>query len=682
MQTGSAECVLILTIHHIVADAWSMSVLFRDLNEIYSALANDGRHSLAELPIQYADYAVWQRQPPDTGALDASLAYWRSQLAALPTLQLPTDRPRATVMSHRGRTLHFAICGELAARLLRFARARALTPFTVLLAALGVVMQRNCAQDDIVIGVPVAGRDRIELENLIGFLVNMLVLRLDLGREPSFLELAARVQRTLQEGLAHQSVPFERLVEELRPARDLSRNPLFQVSAQYLVAPLELERSRASGATVLDVQRGASNFDLSFDFWPEGEGLAGRVDYSTDLFDESTVKRWIAQLQHVIAQALDEPERSIEALDLLSAEERQRLLVTSTGKVTAYPRHSTLAQRFAEIVKHHSESIAIAGHGVSWSYAELDRRSAAFASHLKLLGAKTGGFIGVALPRGPVQVAAVLGIIRLGCAYVGLDPRWPTARRRHCLHTAQVRLVVCDEQDAALFADPGITAVCGRDVLETPTEAAPFAEVSPLAPAYVAFTSGSSGEPKAVVVPHRAVLRLVCDNPDIVVQPQDRMLLYAPLAFDASTLEIWATMLNGACLCVAPAGTLGLEELAAFLDEGHISMAWLTAGLFHQLAATHPDSLARIRRLFSGGDVLGCDAIRRVLTRGDKHCVVNGYGPHREHHVHLLVRDALAGRGPFVGSHRPSLCEWIRARARFSRSPGARGHQRRTTRRR
>jgi len=628
LQTAGNECVLILTVHHIVADAWSMSVLFRDLNEIYAAIAEGRRHSLVELPIQYADYSVWQHQPADSGSWNASLAYWRKRLAGLSTLELPTDRPRAPVISHRGRTLHFTIDATLAAGIFRFARARALTPFNVLLAALAVVLQRNCAQDEVVVGVPVAGRDRIELENLIGFLVNMLVLRLDLGGEPSFNDLAARVQRTLQEALAHQAIPFDRLVEELRPARDLSRNPLFQVSAQYLVSPMEAERGRISSATVLDIQRGASNFDLSFDFWPEEAALGGRVDYSTDLFDETTVNRWIGQMLLVLEQTIQDPVRSIETLNILSEKDRAHLLEASVGARTSYPRESTLARRFSEMARLHSDALALTGHGVSWSYAELDRRSAAIAGHLGARGARPGGFIGVALSRSPEQVAAILGILRFGSAYVALDPAWPAARLLHCLRIAQIGAVICDEQHAARFAELGVDALHGAEALEIPSQVVEPATTSPLSPAYVAFTSGSTGVPKAVVVPHRAVLRLACDNPDIPVHAQDRFMVYAPLAFDASTLEIWGALLNGACLCLAPAGTLGLDELADWMDIERVSFAWMTAGLFHQLAESRPGSLARVPRLYAGGDVLGVNAIRRVLSEGSAaHCVLNGYGP-------------------------------------------------------
>jgi amino acid adenylation domain-containing protein len=628
LQTGSTECVLMLTIHHIVADAWSMTVLFHDLNQIYTAHVTGCRHSLVALPIQYADYTIWQRQPADVAMLDASIAYWRKQLADLPTLELPTDRARGAVGSHCGRTLRFGFDPALASRLFKFARVHALTPYTVLLTGLALVLQRNSGQDEVVIGAPVAGRDRLELESLIGFFVNMLVLRLDLSGEPSFADLVARIQRTLQEGLAHQSVPFERLVEELRPARDLSRNPLFQVTAQYLVVPLVSGRAQGIGATVLDIQRGASNFDLSFDFWPEGEGLAGRVDYSTYLFDEATVQRWVEQMLRILERALAQPGISIEKLELLSAEERARLLNASMGPVTPYPRNSTLAHCFAEIVRLNPDALAVTGHGVSWTYAELSQRSAFFAESLIQRGARVGQFIGVALPRGPDQVAAIVGILRLGCAYVALDACWPRSRLSHCLRTAQVVNVVCSGEHVPRFAELGVDTLCCADVHESPANSRRIVPASPLTPAYVAFTSGSTGEPKAVVVPHRAVLRLVSNNSYIALQPHDRMLVYAPLAFDASTLEVWGTLCNGACMCVAPPGPLGLDELAQWMDSERISAAWFTAGLFHQLAASHPASLARVRRLYAGGDTLGADAVRRVLSVGDEpHCVLNGYGP-------------------------------------------------------
>jgi amino acid adenylation domain-containing protein len=640
LRVGAVESVLMLTVHHIVADAWSMSVLLRDLTELYGATATGRPPALPELPIQYADYATWQRHPTDTSQIDASLAYWRKQLAGVSALDLPVDRPRPAAASHRGRTLHFTFDDVLSHAVLRVARTQSMTPFAVLLAALAIVLQRNAGQDEIVVGAPVAGRERAELEGLIGFFVNTLVLRLDLSGEPSFAILAARVQRTLQAALEQQSVPFERLVEELRPPRDLSRNPFFQVSAQYLAAPLAAGTMQGPAAKVLDVQRGAANFDLSFDFWRSGDCLMGRVDYATDLFGELTVQRWLGQLQRVLAQAVARPDASIEACDLLSEQERRQILVEWAGASHPYPRESTIVEQLATIARRNPDAPAVRAPGCQWSYTELHARAEQYARHLAGHGARAGDFIGLALARGPEQVVAVIGILRIGATYVALDPEWPAERLALCIRAAGIERVVCSVEQDARFADLGVERLHDADprraverfhdedrnpASERVTIAVP---TDPLAPAYVAFTSGSTGEPKGVIVPHRAVLRLVCGNPDVPLSADDSMLVYAPITFDASTLELWGALCNGACLSIPPPGPLGLDEISRWIDREHITVAWLTAGLFHQLAAAHPTVLARVRRLYSGGDVLGGDAVRRVLAAGDgRACVLNGYGP-------------------------------------------------------
>lgn len=624
---AAAESVLMLTIHHIVADAWSMGVLLREITALYEAAALSCLPALPELPIQYADYAVWQRHVQDVAGADAGLAYWCRQLADMPTLGLPTDRPHLPMASHRGHTLHWALPAELSQRALQFAQRHSLTPYIVLLAALSIVLQRQAAQDEVVVGVPVAGRDRPELEGLIGFFVNTLVLRIGLGGEPCFLVLAQRVQQALQQALAHATVPFERLVEALKPPRDLSRNPLFQVSVQYLAAPGVANPARGA-ATVLEVQRGAANFDLSFDFWLSAGQLQGRVDYATDLFDKETVQRMADQVARVLSQALANPQASIEGLDLLSAAERAQLLGDWAGAAAHYPRDSNLAEQWAAVVRQRPQAPAVSAPGAQWTYVMLDARANSYAVALAERGAGPGQCIGIAMARGPEQVAALLGIVQLGAAYVALEPGWPASRLARCIDAAGVAQVLCDDSDTAGWAPPSVRALRPSELPAASVAALPPTPIDPLAPAYVAFTSGSTGVPKGVMVPHRAVLRLACDNPQVPLVDSDRMLVFAPLAFDASTLEIWAPLLRGACLSIPPAGPLGLDELARWIEHERITVAWLTAGLFHQLAGTHVHALARIERLYAGGDVLGSDAVQRVLRAGGGRTrVFNGYGP-------------------------------------------------------
>lgn len=626
VQVGGGEGVLMLTIHHIVADAWSMSILLREITALYGQAAGGPSAALPELPIQYADYAVWQ-QGEGGRDFDRALAYWRNQLRDLPTLELPVDRPRTAVASHRGRTLYFGLDAVASAGVIGFAQQRSLTIYVVLLAALAVVLQRNSGQDDVVVGAPVAGRDRPELEGLIGFFVNTLVLRLDLSGEPGFEALAQRVQNVLRDALAHQELPFERLVQAQCQERDLSRNPLFQVSVQYLASPGLAATGGGPSATLLEVQRGAVNFDLSFDFWRAGDRIEGRVDYATDLFDAASVERWVAQWRRVLDQGLAQPLRSIEAVELLGVDERALILGPWGRADFGYPRDSHIAALWSQVVGRCGDAPALRAAGQVWTYARLDTESRRVAGALAARGVGHGEAVGLALPRGALQVAALIAVLRLGAVYVALDTAWPDSRIDHCLQAAAIRCVVSDLAGASAWTKRGVDVLAADDLPPAPA-LLPAAAIDPLDPAYVAFTSGSSGMPKGVVVPHRAVLRLVCGNPHVPLAPHDTMLVYAPLAFDASTLEIWGPLLQGGCLSLPPPRPLGLDELARWIEAEGVSAAWLTAGLFHQLAAAHPAVLARIRRLYCGGDVLSGDALRAVLACGDgANLVCNGYGP-------------------------------------------------------
>ncbi len=633
LRLGASDGVLMLTIHHIVADAWSMGVLLREITALYGQAAGGPPAALPELSIQYADYAVWQ-QGEGARAFDGALAYWQGQLRDLPTLELPTDRPRPAMASHRGRTLHFGLDEATSAQLTEFAQQRSLTIYVVLLAALAVVLQRNAGQDEVIFGAPVAGRDRPELEGLIGFFVNTLVLRLNLAGEPGFEGLAQRVQKVLHDALAHQELPFERLVQAQCQERDLSRNPLFQVSAQYLATPGLAHVASAAGApsaSLLEVQRGACNFDLSFDFWRTEGRIEGRVDYATDLFDAATIERWLAQWRRVLQQGLAQPLRSIEAIDLLGADERALILGPWGGADLAdfdYPRDGHIAAVWSQVAARCANAAALRADGQVWSYARLDAESRRVAGALAAHGVQHGDAVGIALPRGALQIAALIGVLRLGAAYVALDAAWPDARLIHCLQVAALNCVVCHAADAPAWEARGADAVAADDPQAPLPALLPAVAVQALDAAYVAFTSGSTGLPKAVVVPHRAVLRLVCGNPRVPLMPGHTMLGYAPLAFDASTFEIWGCLLQGGCLSLPPPRPLGLDELASWIEQERISAAWLTAGLFHQLAAAHPALLARIGHLYSGGDVLSADALRSVLAHGNgSQLLCNAYGP-------------------------------------------------------
>ncbi len=619
VRLPQTRSVLMVTIHHIIADAWSMGVIFRDLWELYSAVIERRPPKLPDLPIQYADFGAWQRQRLKGEVLEQLLAYWRRQLDNLPAFELCTDFPRPVISTHRGRTHNFRFSDGLSSGVLALARAAGATPYMALLAIFVELLHRYSGENDIVIGAPVAGRERAELENLIGFFVNSLVLKLDRSGDPTFLELLDRVRAVTVEALAHQELPFERLVEEIKPDRNLSQNPLFQVTFQFLAAPTD--KTGRSDA-LLDVQRGSANFDLGFDLWLNGGRIEGRIDYATDLYRGDTIERMLGHFIRLAEQAVAQPRARAGSFDMLTAQERTTVLDVWRGVTSSYPRDKTIHALFLEQATRTPCQPAVTAADGELSYEELELRSRCVAGALTSRGVRRGDRVGLRLPRGIMQVVGMLGILRAGAAYVALDSELPSRRLGQFVADAGLRTILADTDRQEC---EGVEWI---DVVAAAAESANVPLCSDTSAddlAYVAYTSGSTGVPKGVAARHRGVVRLVCDPGVGSFGPSDAMLAYAPLAFDASTLEIWAMLLNGGRVFMAPPQPLGPDELAEFLDRHAITCAWLTAGLFHQVSAVRPDSLARIRQLYAGGDVLQPAAVKRVVDLGG--AVTNGYGP-------------------------------------------------------
>jgi amino acid adenylation domain-containing protein len=611
--------VLMVTIHHIIADAWSMGIIFREIWELYCAAIERRPPNLVELPIQYADFAVWQRDRLKGEKLERLLAYWRRKLDDLPTLELPTDFPRPAVASHNGRTYAFRFSESLSSGVLALGRSAGVTPYMTLLAVFTELLHRYTGQTDIVVGAPVAGRERAELENVVGFFVNSLVLRLDRSGDPSFLALLERVRAATVEALAHQELPFERLVEEIRPGRNLSHNPLFQVTFQFLATPAG---TASRSDVLLDVQRGSANFDLGVDLWLNGDRIEGRIDYATDLYGADTIERMLGHFICLAEQAVALPEASARAFDMLTAGERAIILDVWRGSTSSYPRDKTIHELFAEQTAKAPQRTAVVAEDGMLTYGELSELSQRAAHALAAKGVRRGDRVGLELPRGLMQVVGMLGILRVGAAYVALDPELPSMRRALLVADGRLRAILGSRPDGDVVGPELI------DIADAASEAADAplrAEGSANDLAYVAYTSGSTGEPKGVMACHRGVVRLVRDSDIGSFGPSDSMMAYAPLPFDASTLEIWAMLLNGGRVVMPGPRPLGPEELAEFLDRHAVTCAWLTAGLFHQVSAVRPDSLARVRQLYAGGDVIRSSAVKRVLDLGGT--VINGYGP-------------------------------------------------------
>ncbi len=628
--------ILLVTLHHLVSDGWSMGVLIREVTAFYRAAVERAPAPLPPLSIQYADFAVWQRGWLQGENLDRPLAYWRRQLAGAPTvLDLPADRPRPQVQSFLGARQALAIPGELTDALDALARAEGTTIFAALLAAFQALLHRWSGYEDLVVGTPIANRRRAEAQGLIGFFVNTLAIRSDASGRPGFRELLRRTREAMVGAQTHQELPLEKLVEELRPERTASHAPLFQVVFAFQNVPLPRLALPEVEMELLRVDPGTAMFDLTLDLEQTPDGLHGWIEHSTDLFDSSTIARLASHFHNLLAAVFRDPDTLVWTMPLLGEGERQQLLVEWNDRAAAVPR-ATIHRLFEEQVRLRAGSLAVEDGSARLSYGELNRRANRLARHLRARGVGPEVPVAFCLERSIDAVVTILAILKAGGAYVPLDPTHPAERLAAHLEDTGAGAVVVNERTVNSL--PERTAVIDLDYdRETIDRQDPnnLADNLPESPepenlAYILYTSGSTGRPKGVAVTHRNVLRLVRGADYARFGPDEVFLLLAPLAFDASTLELWGPLLNGGRLSVFTGRIPSIEELARSIEARRVTTLWLTAGLFHQLeAAEGPrESLRRVSQLLAGGDVLSPGAVRRVLQGGQGNRVlINGYGP-------------------------------------------------------
>ncbi|MBV8201549.1 MAG: amino acid adenylation domain-containing protein, partial [Acidobacteria bacterium] len=601
------------------------------------------------------DFVRWQRAWLAGEVLAAQVAYWRQALAGAPAqLALPADRPRPPAQSFRGAAISRIVSPELTAALRRTARQGEATLFMTLLAVLDVLLHRVTGQDDLVVGAPIANRERLEIEGLIGCFVNILALRSDLaglasslgGRRPAFAELLAAVRQVSLGTYAHQELPLEKLVEALAPRRDLAATPLFQVALALQNAMTATRVEVPAGAAgrpgarrgslvmeLCELPVATAKFDLLLQVTETPAGLALSFEYSRDLFDAATVKRLAEQygrlLAAVAAGAAASSPRSIDELPLLGAGERHQLLAEWSGAATAYPRDSLVHELFAAQARSRPDAVALAYGAEQLTYGEIHRRSNQLARRLRRLGVGPEALVALALPRSPAMVVALLGALKSGGAYLPLDPGLPWPRRAALLAETGARVLL------TVAARGG-----GDDLVQLPfgggreLDGESDADLGPqevgAAPeslAYVMFTSGSSGAPKGVAAVHRGVVRLVRDAGFADCGPGQVWLHAAPLAFDASTWEIWGPLLGGGRLELFAPGPPDLRELGEALRRGGVTTLWLTAGLFHQVVESGVASLGGLRQLLAGGDVLSVPHVRRALQELPGCLLIDAYGP-------------------------------------------------------
>ncbi|MBV9110546.1 MAG: amino acid adenylation domain-containing protein, partial [Gemmatimonadetes bacterium] len=626
------EDVLLLNLHHIVTDGVSTGVLRRELAALYGAYASGATPALAPLPIQYADYAAWQRNRLQGAELDRLLAWWTERLAGAPALlELPADRPRPAVQRFRGAAETFAFPASLAEPLRALARAEDGTLFMVLLAAFDLLLARYTGRTDVLVGTPVEGRGRRELEGLIGFFANTLVVRSDLSGAATFREVLRRVRADALGAFQHQEMPFERLVAELQPQRSLSHSPLVQVVFTLETASPASVSSGGVEVRAVELERRTAQFDLSLTIREAADGVGGTLIYSTDLFDRATVQRMIAHLGRVAAWAAAHPDAPLSALELAGDDERRLLVEEWNRTARPFPRDATLGELFAAQVRARPDAEALAWGGLSLTYAELDARANRIAHHLAAQGVGPDGRVGVLLERGPELVISILSIVKAGGCYVPLDPAYPPERLRLMVEDSAISVVVTVDAHAAAVADAAARIVrLDGDAAEISArpETAPAPGAAPDNLAYIVYTSGSTGRPKGVMVTHRNVAQLVVGTDYVRLGPGDRIAQASNASFDALAFEAWGAWLNGAALVGIPRDVL--LSPPAFRDalrENGITTLYQTTALLNQLTREAPGIFEPLREVLFGGQAVDAESVRRLLGDRPPRRLLHMYGP-------------------------------------------------------
>ncbi|SEC91104.1 non-ribosomal peptide synthase domain TIGR01720/amino acid adenylation domain-containing protein [Streptomyces sp. 3213] len=635
-ELAENQHVLLLVLHHIAGDQWSDGPLWRDLATAYGARREGRTPAWAALPVQYADYARWHREA--LGEADApdsrqsrQLAYWQTALAGLPDeLALPTDRPRPLESSHRGGAVGLTLDAQQTRQLRALARSHGVSMFMVTQAAVAALLHRLGAGDDIPLGAPISGRADESLEDLIGFFVNTLVLRADLSGDPTFAELLARVRNTDLAAYEHQDLPFERLVEAINPARSLARHPLFQVMVVHLDDEGATPALPGLTARREELGQQGAKFDLSFDFVEQGEnGMRCWIEYSADLFDESTAQLLAQRLESLLAQVATHPDRRLVSLDVLRDDERARVLTDWNATTRTVPE-ITLPELFRRQVARTPEATAVVFEDTALTYAELDLRVEKLAHTLAAHGARAEAVVAVALPRSLALVIALLAVHRTGAAYLPLDTGYPADRLAYTLADARPVCLVTTEGVTLPDTDVPTMTVDTDGASDHPAHAPLPTAHDPRHPAYVIYTSGSTGRPKGVTVPHQGITnRLLWMQDTYRLDAEDRVLQKTPAGFDVSVWEFFWPLITGATLVVArPEGHQDPVYLAELIRRQHITTAHFVPSMLRAfLDEPTAADCADLRHVMCSGEALPAPLAARfhqVLPTARLH---NLYGP-------------------------------------------------------
>ena len=636
IRLDADEHILLLTMHLIVSDGWSIGILTHEMSTLYEAFSNDKPSPLPELNIQYADFALWQRQWLQGDALQSQLSYWKQQLdGAPPVLELPSDRPRPPVPTFEGATAPFVLSKELSDSIEELSRQEGLTLFMTLLAAFDTLLLRYSGQSDVVVGSPIANRNRSEIEGLIGFFTNTLALRTDLSGNPTFRELMARVRDVALDAFAHQDLPFERLVEEIQPDRDLSRTPLVQVMFALQNAPVSNLELTSLTLAPMKLTTGVATFDMTIQVWETDEALAGSFEYNTDLFDGTTISRMTGHLETLLQGIVNDPDQKLSDLPLLTDSEKQQILVEWNDTKTEYPSDKCIHQLFEQQVARSPDAIAIVYDDQQLSYGELNRRANQLAHYLRTLGVGPEVPVGVCMERSIDVVVAILGTLKAGGAYVPLDPQYPKERLDFMIRDARIQTVLTIERlaDGLPATKTTVKRVDSDEELGDHERTNPVQSASCDNLAYIIHTSGSTGQPKGVAVTHQNLVHSTTARFTYYSGTPTSFLLLSPFTFDSSVAGMFWTLCTGGTLVIPKerfeSEPSALAELIARYRITHLLSVPPLYGaiLTHALSEIRPPVLESLRAPIVAGEACPVDLVDRHYEFNTKATLFNEYGP-------------------------------------------------------
>jgi amino acid adenylation domain-containing protein len=625
------QSVLLITIHHIICDAWSMNILMRELSFFYNSLLENKSKHIAPLRIQFFDFINWQLSK--NTSLENGLNYWKKRLQDIPEVTtFPIDRSRPSISQFQGKREHKVLPASLTEDLNALAHQEDCTVFALLLSAFNVLLHRYTMENDLLIGIPVASRNLKETEPLIGLFVNTIVFRTTLSGNPQFKDYIKEVKSSFLESYPYSDYPFEKLVEHLCPKRTSEYNPFIQtIFVLENEEPITLTLDQIT-TTPIDIYTETAKFDFVMHIAPRNGSYRCTVEYNKDLYTSETVQQILNHYQNLLQTIIEDPTQRISELSFLSKDEREKLVFGWNKTATLYPRTNLIHELFEEIAQEQPQATAVVSDNCDLSYIELNQKANQLARYLLKLNPMSGGVIGISLPRSNKLVISLLAILKAGCAYTYLDASLPAARLQNLIEDAQIKTIICDEafqNSLKDFSEIRLIFINKEQELisKESSQNILLPGNSSTQLAYVSFTSGSTGRPKGVTIPHRAVVRLVKNTNYIQFSKKDVFLQLAPISFDASTFEIWGALLNGAKLVLYKDRIASISELGQFIEKHCITTLWLTSGLFNQIVDDQIERLTNVRYLLAGGDILSVPHVAKVLQHLDQCHLINGYGP-------------------------------------------------------